>query len=566
MKLNILSKLLILLLDATFSFFMFQIAAGMLAYFYYVPPVNGFLVTWVLYYILSYLIWHRTLGQYFFNAGIIDYGYIKLFAIRVLLRELTSSLPALVLLLFGWNYLSPIRFFVALLLCSIFAIFRKKIFKITIAKWEYPNMNEYKCIFKSSAYIFIGLIISATIVRAVNALTTNDDLLIKEQPMYVIPRPSGHSVEKYTNFLHQNKSDVKDYIFGLFEKYDHVILCERAHREMTQYDLIYGIVSDNRFVDRIGNLFTEIGCIDSREEYKRFVDREYKNGEEVDSCLASFMTVNQSVHLLWPNTNWFNFLKRLYYLNHGKTRQVNLLFSDRNWIDRTELDSRDSIMAENIISTLKVDSLKKSLIIMNYRHAYLTPGNCGHYILQAFPGKVANVMINTGSVDLIDMLLGKETMTPTLHGKWDAAFRQVKDSDYAFDFDGSPFGEDDFDHFVMPWNHVRALKYKDMFTGFIYYKTPEDQFESMGYNHIFDPDNEKQLRARESAMKGYSLDYWKDLLKNGVIRQNGIELYYSSGIIQNQVYLMMCALGVILIGIMSLISYCRIYKDKKANK
>ncbi|WP_303407853.1 hypothetical protein [uncultured Muribaculum sp.] len=197
---------------------------------------------------------------------------------------------------------------------------------------------------------------------------------------------------------------------------------------------------------------------------------------------------------------------------------------------------------------------------MNYRHAYLTPENCGYYVSQAFPGKVANVMINTGSVSLIDLLFGKETMLPTLHGKWDAAFKQVKDSDCAFDFDGSPFGDDEFDHFVMPWNHVRALKYKDMFTGFIHYKAPEEQFTNIGYNHIFDPDNEKQLRAREAALKGYSLDYWKEQLKNGITHQEGMDIYYSSGSIENQIYIIVCAVAAILIGLMGLISYCRISK------
>lgn len=565
MKLNILTKLLIFLLDASFAFFTFQIIAGVLAYFYYMPPVNGFLATWVVYYVFSYIIWRQTLGQYFFNAGIIDCGHKKYIG-RVILRELTTSLPAVVLLLFGWNYLSPIRFLVTLLICSIFAIFRKRIFKISIVKWTRPSRWDDRRIYKNTAWIFIGLIVSATVIRIINTVATNDESLMKERPMYAVPRPSGHSVEKYVDYLNQNKSDVNDYIFGLFEKYDHVILCERAHREMTQYDMIYDIVSDDRFVDSIGNLFTEIGSIDSRDTYKRFVDGEYKNKEEVDSSLASFITVNQSVHLLWPNTNWFDFLKRLYYYNHGKSRQINLLFSDRNWIDRTELDSRDSIMAENIISTLRSDSLQKSLIIMNYRHAYLTPGNCGHYISQAFPGKVANVLINTGSVSLIDILSGKENMIPTLNGKWDAAFRQVGGSEYAFDFDGSPFGEDEFDHFVMPWNHVRALKYKDMFTGFIYYKTPEEQFACIGYNHIFDPENEKRLRVRESLMTGYSLDFWKEQLKDGIIQQDGIELYYSSGSLQNQIYVAMCVVAVILIGIMGLISYCRVYKINKSNK
>ena len=56
MKLNISSKLLIILLDAVFSFFLFQIVAGLLAYFYYMPPLNDFLATWVLYYIVNPLV------------------------------------------------------------------------------------------------------------------------------------------------------------------------------------------------------------------------------------------------------------------------------------------------------------------------------------------------------------------------------------------------------------------------------------------------------------------------------------------------------------------------------
>lgn len=114
----------------------------------------------------------------------------------------------------------------------------------------------------------------------------------------------------------------------------------------------------------------------------------------------------------------------------------------------------------------------------------------------------------------------------------------------------------------MPWNHVRALKYKDMFTGFIHYKAPEEQFTNIGYNHIFDPDNEKQLRAREAALKGYSLDYWKEQLKNGITRQEGMDIYYSSGSIENQIYIIVCAVAAILIGLMALISYCRISKMK----
>ncbi len=563
MKPNILARLLILLTDGLFSFFLFQIIAGLAAYFYFIPNINGFLVTWICYYIISYLTHRRTFGQYFFNAEIIDNGNKHTFALRLLLREATCSLPAVILLLFGWNYLSPVRTLILIPVCAILAIFRKKIFRITVERRPSLKPAEAKHVYRNFSYVFLLLIISATIVRIINTVATNDRQLINERPLYATPFPSGHSVQKYVDFLKNNQSDINDYLFKLFEKYDHVILCERHHKEMTQYDMIYDFVTDPRFTDSIGTVFTEIGCAESRDAYKAFTDTDFTTDEEVEKNLASFMTKNQSVHLLWPNTNWFNFLKRMYYFNHDRSKRVNILFSDRNWLDRTEMDNRDSIMADNIISTLKSDSLHKSLIIMNYRHAYLTPGNCGYYLSRAFPGKVANVMINFASMSKLAFLTGEEIPIPVQYGKWDVAFEQLGNPDCAFDFEGSPFGEDSFDHFILPWDPVCTLPYKDMFTGFIHYKSPAEQFTSDGYNHILDPENEKQLRIREKALKGYSLNYWKRYLKDGIKRQDGIDVYYESNLIENKIYIGVCLLSLLLLGIMDLISFRRIRATEK---
>ena len=53
----------------------------------------------------------------------------------------------------------------------------------------------------------------------------------------------------------------------LFDKYDHVILCERHHQEMTQDDMIFDLITDKRFVDKVGVVFTEIGCAESRKAW-----------------------------------------------------------------------------------------------------------------------------------------------------------------------------------------------------------------------------------------------------------------------------------------------------------
>src|SRR6516225_2405867 len=67
------------------------------------------------------------------------------------------------------------------------------------------------------------------------------------------------AVDSYTTFLESQNESAKDYILGLFNTHDIVIICERTHTEMTQYDLIADIISDKRFIDDVGNVFTEIG-------------------------------------------------------------------------------------------------------------------------------------------------------------------------------------------------------------------------------------------------------------------------------------------------------------------
>ena len=101
---------------------------------------------------------------------------------------------------------------------------------------------------------------------------------------------------------------------------------------MTQYDMIYNLVTDERFVDNVGTLFTEIGSAESRDAYKTFVDTSFSNDTIVEKELAAFMMENQTVDLLWTRTNWFNFLKKMYYFNHDKDNPVNIFFTDKDWI------------------------------------------------------------------------------------------------------------------------------------------------------------------------------------------------------------------------------------------
>ena len=544
-KLNIFFQhFIIFLIDATVAVFVFQILASLISYFYFLPTFSGLCIVWILYYIIAYWRYGRTLGQAFFNAGITAENKKLPLGLRIVLRESFTSFPAIVLWVLGWNQLIISRTFFLLMGCFILLLFRRKIFGIAIQNNEVLPERKPKL---KLGYIYFLLIIFGTLARILNTITTNDEIIYAESPLYAAPRPTSHSVEEYVDFLKNNRKEINDYVMELFDKYDHVILCERHHQEMTQYDMIFNLITDKRFVDKVGVVFTEIGCAESRKAYKEFAETSYPNDTLVEKGLASFMNENQSVHLLWPNTNWFNFLKRMYYFNHQNSKQVEILFADRNWIDRDMLESRDSVMADNIVCTILSDSIQKSLIIMNYRHAYLTPGNCGHYVEREFPGKVANVMINFGKADLISAILkpGNEMIKPIQYGKWDVAFEQIEDSDFAFDFSESPFGKDRFDHFFIPTSSVNTLQYQDIFNGFIYYKAPEEQYTSLGYPYIFDSGNIKKLKNREQILKGYSLESW-EFLKDGLIVTEGKEIYYEIYQMENFVFLGVCILSFIL--------------------
>lgn len=543
-KLNIFQRFIIFLIDATVAVFVFQIAALLISYFYFLPPFPGIYIVWILYYIIAYWKYKRTLGQAFFNAGITVKDKKLPSVFRIVFREVFTSFPAIVVWILGWNQLIVSRAFFVLLGYLLLLRFRRKTFGISVQGNE--TLPGRKLTLKPE-YVYFLLMIAGIVARFLNIIATNEKTMYADSPLYASPRPTSHSIVKYVDFLKDNRKDINDYVMGLFDKYDHVILCERHHQEMTQYDMIYNLVTDKRFVDKIGVLFTEIGYAESRKAYKEFIDTSYPNDTLVEKGLASFMTENQSVHLLWPNTNWFDFLKRMYYFNHHNPKQVEILFADRNWLDRNMLEARDSIMADNIVSTISSDSIRKSLIIMNYRHAYLTPGNCGYYIERDFPGKVANVMINFGRADLLSAILtpGHEMIKPIQHGKWDVAFEQMEDSDFAFDFCGSPFGKDRFDHFFLPASSVNGLQYQDMFNGFIYYKAPDEQYTSLGYPYIFDSENVKKLKVREQTLKGYSLEAW-EFLKDGLYVTEGKEIYYDIYQKKNLVFLGICIFSFLL--------------------
>ena len=79
-------------------------------------------------------------------------------------------------------------------------------------------------------------------------------------------------IKPYIDFLEKvEEKSAKDYILQQFKKHDIVVLCERDHSEISQYELIKEIISDDYFKENVKNIFTEIGVINLQPEITEFL-------------------------------------------------------------------------------------------------------------------------------------------------------------------------------------------------------------------------------------------------------------------------------------------------------
>ncbi len=359
--------------------------------------------------------------------------------------------------------------------------------------------------------------------------------------------PSGYhpALERYVRFLERQKRPPVEYILSLFEKYDIVVFCERAHPEVTQYDLLYELASHPRFQEEVGHIFTEVGSSASRPLVDSLLVDDSLTKEQVDEklcCLAR----NFDFGSVWDKTNIYDFLRRLQGLNRSlpEDRRVRVYPSGIHfrWENATreslnafnrQLNQRDRLMAENIIQKFnelgRADRRKKALVIMNFRHAFphLKPElggpveNTGGVLMEAYPDRLANVMLNfvrilPGSTD------SQVAITAVHEGKWDAAFGVLGNPSLGFDFKESPLGTDEFDYF--PFIPLR-LRYQDVFTGFVFYQPLARHRMSFGLPGLIDASFGDEL-ARRHRLHGRDdsrAQIDREVARLGTLRLSGYE-------------------------------------------
>ncbi|TAL71238.1 MAG: hypothetical protein EPN88_05830 [Bacteroidetes bacterium] len=351
-------------------------------------------------------------------------------------------------------------------------------------------------------------------------------------------------IEKYIEFLKQDHKSAKDYILDLWQKNDIVILCERAHPENTQYQLILDIIKDKRFIKNIGNVFTEVGTVSMQDRVNDFVHKNYANDSlRAYDAFEIHRNIEQGDRPIWMMYNFYYLITELNKINSvlPKKDKINLFVSDipfqgwqnvstredcNKYAEYIVKNNRDSTIALNVINKLdklNTESKKKTkcLIILNYRHAFKNNyvGNYNYKVYNAakiifdqYPSITANVYLNyfaekpsnkTGNEEIDSLYV------PLQNGKWDAAFKSLSIQNLGFDFKDSPFGKDNFDYIPVP----NSFTYKDMFTGFAYYLPFEEHSCIWGVPGIVTSEfkNEYFRRCRLLSPNKDSLSIEKEL-------------------------------------------------------
>ncbi|MFO8022767.1 MAG: hypothetical protein R6U65_09900 [Perlabentimonas sp.] len=339
---------------------------------------------------------------------------------------------------------------------------------------------------------------------------------------------SANSQDEHLEYIQNNYAPPGEYLNSLFKKNDLVIICEREHPELTQYDFFFEIVSQDWFVEKVGTVICEIASrsIQSKIDSVLFAENLAEN--ELDALLVD-INLNMSHHEFWPHKNFYNFLKSIYYLNQNikQDKKIRLLGADipidweelRTKEDRREYEkqyfpSRDRYMAEFIMDWYKKDTCKKAMIIMNTRHAFMNYSykadenekrkegkstrilnNVGAFIRHELPEKSTNVMLNNFTWNRTFKFRQR-----IAGGKWDKSFYLNNNHPCGLSLKNSPFGNDDFDYF--PYASTN-LKWNDVFDHLIFYNPLCDFISSSGVNGLIDKRIEDEILRRYNVNNNF---------------------------------------------------------------
>ena len=494
-----------------------------------------FICVFFIYYLSSYILLKgKSPAKLLTGLKIVNTNGESINLKSILIREMALKLfigvliPAYILpqLLPIWSPLITLSLELVILTVSfILLLIFKNCWWDQLSKTNTIKLNLVQRTIKIYTFLAFTLIITFALIIISRPVFNNKEKFITTLfPEY----PVTQETLKAADFIKNKTASSTDYVFDLFKQYDFVVLSERYHPEYTQYELISKIITDERFISQVGNVFTETGSVSFQDTLNTYLHTSFKTETELNKSTAILQRNSDGVWPIWRCTNHFDLLKTANKLNKSlpDSNKINWYFSDIpvNWETMTPENylkgfnpfKRDSIMAINIIDNYKNiishQKRKKALIIMNTSHGYgllnqkqetgIKWLDCSttNYLMKAFPDKVANVMLNTVSI----------IWTPIQYGKWETAFKIAGNPSVGFDFKGSPFANDNWDGFFL---NSSSLSYKDIFTGFIFYTPLNQQIKKTGYPNELDHFEDSLLR-RAACVSNDQLQIAKMLIAN----------------------------------------------------
>ena len=517
----------------------------LLSLFFDVSYLIMFMIIYPSYYFLCYWFLHgRTFGKLLTGLQVVSNNlngvnkaqlfireiickYLILFIVPLILTG-QISFPINPFLLYG-----TVGYFLFLIvLLFVYPFFSRKGCWESVSSTITIKNTELEGSLKHKSMIFLASVYLMTIsLKIYPFIIEPQDIKFKFHPKYA----NSDEIKNYTNFVLNHPQDPIDYVFGLFQKYDLVVLCERIHSEYTQYELIANIIRDKRFSEKVGSIYTECGSRSFQDTLNNYLITNFANEDSLNKATALLQRNSNSVWPLWTNTNLFFLLKTVHNLNSNlaDSLKINWYFTDipTDWQTLTPSNYqkhkrklRDNGMANYIYNIYKDKLTKhekrqKGLVIMNFRHGFghmvnkeITPVgsypesvNAAAILIDSLPGKVCNVLLNT-----ISFKYGY-LFTPIQKGKWDRVFDELNNQNTGFNFVGSPFGKDEFDMNI--GKQVSGVRYQDIFNGFIFYKPLKKHMHKTGFPYMLYNFEDSLIKRAKCVSPEYA-EKWKEQIKN----------------------------------------------------
>lgn len=325
--------------------------------------------------------------------------------------------------------------------------------------------------------------------------------------MFLLWSSMAANAQDYGKFFRKKHRSGVQYIVDLFRKSDIVILGERDHREMTQYQFIDSLLSDPWFIENVGAVYTEVGCINKTAEVNNLI-----NARVPDSVFQRMLMQylpNEDYSPMWTTTCRSVFLSSLHRINtttaadrpiflgltdspfdwdsitteaqYATFKDTYIKSPERGWL-------RDSIMASHFLQMYAEQPLRnghrKALLIQNIPHAVPREG---------LVGELVRSTCSRGSVKIIFMHSGRtwdEQQPVYAGGAPDMAFSAQRGTPVGFDVKGTPFAD------LLLWDKYR---FGDIIDGLIFDRACCEWILQCGYGApVFEhnPGLEQELTRR----------------------------------------------------------------------